>query len=59
MIIIIHNINQIVKLADTSHDIIVTAKNIDFEFYWEEKCKDPRDDSKIKYKRHEHGGSYK
>ena len=47
------------KLADTSHDITVTAKNVDFEFYWEEKCKDPKDPTKIRLKKHEHGGSYK
>ena len=51
------------KLADKSHPITVTSKNIgeslilnilDHEFYWEEKCKDHKN-----LKKHGHGGSYK
>lgn len=42
------------KLADKSHPITVTSKNIDFEFYWEEKCKNEKN-----LKKSLHGGSYK
>ena len=50
------------KLADRSHPITVTSKNvgnclfksIDQEFYWEEKCKEFKNVLKP-----EHGGSYK
>ena len=49
------------KLADKSHPITVTSKNIgeslilnilDHEFYWEEKCKDHKN-----LKKHGHGGN--
>jgi hypothetical protein len=43
-----------VKLADKHHPITVTSKNIDHEFYWEEKCKEQKN-----LKKHGHGGSYK
>lgn len=43
------------KLAHKEHPITVTAKNIDHEFYWEEKCK-----KQLKnVKKEEHGNSYK
>lgn len=36
-------LNEIVKLTDTNLPITVTARNINQEFYWEQKCKeDPR-----------------
>ena len=43
------------KLADKTLPITVTAKNIDFEFYWEEKCKKHLKNCK----KEDHGGSYK
>ena len=46
--------NQIVKLTDRNLPITTTAKNIDYEFYWEEKC------AKLKnVKKEQHGGSFK
>jgi hypothetical protein len=30
---------EIVKLADRTLPVITTGRNIDFEFYWEDKCK--------------------
>lgn len=30
---------EIVKLIDKAHPVVVTALNVDFEFYWEDKCK--------------------
>ncbi len=46
---------QIVKLADKTLPITVTARNIDFEFYWEEKSKKQLKNCK----REDHGCSYK
>ena len=46
---------QIVKLTDRNLPITTTARNIDFEFYWEEKCR-----KEIKnVKKEQHGNSYK
>jgi hypothetical protein len=33
-----HVCNEIVKLVDIKLPLVTTAKNIDQEFYWEEKC---------------------
>lgn len=30
---------SIVKLINPDYDITVTARNVEFEFYWEKKCK--------------------
>lgn len=30
---------EIVKLADRNLPVTTTGRNIDFEFYWEDKCK--------------------
>jgi len=30
---------EIVKLADRTLPVTTTGRNIDFEFYWEDKCK--------------------
>ena len=46
---------QIVKLASRDHPITTTARNIDHEFYWEEKCK--KEMKNIKQEMH--GGSFK
>ena len=32
-------LQSIVKLIDPDHPITTTARNVDFEFYWEKKCK--------------------
>ena len=32
-------LQSIVKLIDPNYPITITAKNVDFEFYWEKKCK--------------------
>lgn len=46
---------QIVKLTDRNLPMTTTAHNIDFEFYWEEKCL-----KEIKnIKKELHGNSYK
>jgi len=34
-----HVCNEIVKLVDINLPLTTTAKNIDQEFYWEDKCK--------------------
>ena len=46
--------SSIVKSVKPDHPITTTARNIDFEFYWEEKCK-----KLINCKKENHGGSYK
>jgi len=46
---------EIVKLADRTLPVTTTGRNIDFEFYWEDKCK-----NQIKNcRREDHGLSYK
>ena len=34
-----HTLNEIVKLTDVNLPITTTARNINQEFYWEQKCK--------------------
>lgn len=49
------NVSQsIIKLIDQSYPITITARNVDFEFYWEKKCKQLKN-----CKKEDHGGSYK
>jgi len=48
---------QIVKLTDRSLPITTTARNVDYEFYWEDKCmKEPYMKN---VKTELHGGSFK
>lgn len=47
-------LESIVRRVSPKHDITVTARNIDQEFYWEKKCK-----TLINCKKEDHGGSYK
>ena len=48
-------LNEIVKLTDINLPITTTARNIDMEFYWKEKC-----DKQLKNcKKEQHGNSYK
>lgn len=47
-------LKSIVQRVSADHDITVTARNIDFEFYWDKKC------SKLtNCKKENHGGSWK
>jgi len=46
---------QIVKLTDRNLPITTTARNIDYEFYWEEKCAKEMKNIKTEL----HGGSFK
>ena len=32
-------LKSIIKLIDNKYPITTTARNVDFEFYWEKKCK--------------------
>lgn len=41
-------------MAERTHPITVTARHIEHEFYWEEKCKEHKN-----LKKHDHGGSHK
>jgi len=45
---------SITRLIDPKLPITVTARNVDYEFYWEKKCKDLKN-----CKKEDHGGSYK
>ena len=47
-------LQEIVKLADRSHPITTTGRNVDHEFYWEDKCKTLKN-----CRREDHGLSYK
>ena len=47
-------LQSIVKLIDEDHPITTTARNVDFEFYWEKKCKQLKN-----CKKENHGGSFK
>jgi len=47
-------LREIVKLTDIKLPITITARNIDFEFYWEEKC-----NKLVNVKTEKHGGSFK
>jgi hypothetical protein len=50
-------LEEIVKQTDTKLPLTITARNINFEFYWEQKClEDPRMKN---VKKEEHGNSYK
>ena len=46
---------EIVKLADRSHPITITGRNVDHEFYWEDKCKNQLKNCR----KEDHGLSYK
>lgn len=46
---------EVVKGVDRDLDITVTARNVDFEFYWEDKCKKQLKNCR----KEEHGCSYK
>jgi hypothetical protein len=46
---------QIIKLTERSLPITTTARNIEYEFYWEEKCKKELKNIKPEL----HGCSYK
>lgn len=49
------NVQQsIIKLIDQTYPITTTARNVDFEFYWDKKCKTLKN-----CKKEDHGGSYK
>lgn len=41
-------------MIDESYPITTTARNVDFEFYWEKKCKTLKN-----CKKEDHGGSHK
>ena len=45
---------SITKLIDPGLPITVTARNVDYEFYWEKKCK-----ALTNCKKEDHGGSFK
>ena len=47
-------LRSIVKLIDLNLPITTTARNIDFEFYWEKKCKELKN-----CRKEDHGLSYK
>ncbi len=50
-----HIQSEIVKLTDRTLPVTTTGRNIDFEFYWEDKCK-----TQLKNcRREDHGLSYK
>ena len=52
-----HNVLQsIVKLIDPDLPITTTARNVDFEFYWEKKCKLLKNPI---CRKEDHGNSYK
>jgi hypothetical protein len=46
---------EIVKLADRNLPVTTTGRNIDFEFYWEDKCKHQLKNCR----KEDHGLSYK
>lgn len=50
-------LDDIVKMTDHDLPITVTARNINQEFYWEEKCR--RDPRMKNIKKEQHGNSYK
>jgi hypothetical protein len=47
-------LQSIIKLIDLELPITTTAKNVDFEFYWEKKCKMLKN-----CRKEDHGLSYK
>jgi len=50
-----HIQQEIVKLADRSLPVTTTGRNVDFEFYWEDKCKNQLKNCR----KEDHGLSYK
>ncbi len=46
-------------ITDTERDLDITetARNVDFEFYWQEKCE--KDENLKRLKKEQHGNSYK
>lgn len=51
---------HIVKLTDRHLPITITARNIDYEFYWEDKClRNPNEPDLKNVKTEQHGGSFK
>ena len=51
-------LREIVKLTDRTLPVTTVARNIDFEFYWQEKCMSDDMDGK-NIKREKHGNSFK
>jgi hypothetical protein len=47
-------LQSIIKLIRTDYDITITARNVNFEFYWGKKCK-----ALTNCKKEDHGGSFK
>lgn len=47
-------LESITKLIDVNHPITITARNVDYEFYWKKKCEALKN-----CKKEDHGGSYK
>ena len=47
-------LQSITKLIDAKLPITVTARNVEYEFYWEKKCK-----QLTNCKKEDHGGSFK
>jgi len=47
-------LKSITKLIDPDLPITVTARNVEYEFYWEKKCK-----ALTNCKKEDHGGSFK
>ena len=52
-------LKEIVKLTKKDLPITTVARNIDFEFYWQEKCETNKDMADKNIKREQHGNSYK
>lgn len=51
----VHIQQEIVKLADRNLPVTTTGRNVDFEFYWEDKCKHQLKNCR----KEDHGLSYK
>lgn len=52
-------LKQIVKLTDQDLPITTVARNIDFEFYWQQKCLESEEMADKNIKREKHGNSFK
>ena len=52
-------LREIVKLTDPTLDITTVARNIDFEFYWQQKCLESDEMKDKNIKREQHGNSFK
>lgn len=50
---------EIVKLTSPTLPITTVARNIDFEFYWQQKCLEGEDMVEKNIKREQHGNSFK